>query len=243
MISEFKQSVIEKVETYVYILIDPRNNKIFYVGKGKGNRIFQHVKGGLKEETRNGEESLKTSLIKEIIKSGHEVKHFIVRHGLTDEVALEIESAIIDLLSNEYLKLSDLTNEVKGHDSWERGMTTADELNLRYSAEPVDIKEPAIIFTINQLYNENMTAEELYNATHCCWNVGVDREKAKYAIAAYAGLVREVYEIEKWQPSKVEGRWEFTGKIADDEIRKRYLYKSLEKYIKKGAQNPIRYTF
>lgn len=30
---------------YVYILVDPRNNKPFYVGKGKDDRVYTHVKG------------------------------------------------------------------------------------------------------------------------------------------------------------------------------------------------------
>jgi len=39
----FSQSVIEKLEHYVYFLQNPRNEEIFYVGKGSGNRVFQHL--------------------------------------------------------------------------------------------------------------------------------------------------------------------------------------------------------
>lgn len=38
----FSQSVIEKLKYYVYLLQDPRDNSVFYVGKGVGNRVFQH---------------------------------------------------------------------------------------------------------------------------------------------------------------------------------------------------------
>ncbi|CDF99459.1 Putative uncharacterized protein [Avibacterium paragallinarum JF4211] len=41
----FSTGVIEKIGYYIYCLVDPRNQNIFYVGKGKGNRVFQHSKG------------------------------------------------------------------------------------------------------------------------------------------------------------------------------------------------------
>jgi len=48
-ITEFSSEVIKKLAYYVYRLIDPRNGETFYVGKGKGNRVFHHVKGVLDE--------------------------------------------------------------------------------------------------------------------------------------------------------------------------------------------------
>lgn len=40
----FSQRVIEKLSYYLYFLQDPRDNSVFYVGKGFGNRVFQHQK-------------------------------------------------------------------------------------------------------------------------------------------------------------------------------------------------------
>jgi uncharacterized protein len=52
MMTEFSQAVCERIGYYVYILKDPRNNLNFYVGKGKGNRIFQHIpRKGFKSRT------------------------------------------------------------------------------------------------------------------------------------------------------------------------------------------------
>ncbi|CAA9560026.1 MAG: hypothetical protein AVDCRST_MAG86-708 [uncultured Truepera sp.] len=35
--------VAERLKYYVYLYIDPRYNRIFYVGKGKGSRVLQLV--------------------------------------------------------------------------------------------------------------------------------------------------------------------------------------------------------
>ena len=45
----FTPDVIEQLNYYVYRLIDPRDGKTFYVGKGKGNRVFAHVNDELKK--------------------------------------------------------------------------------------------------------------------------------------------------------------------------------------------------
>lgn len=232
MIKEFSNAVCERIGYYVYILKDPRNDTIFYVGKGKGNRLFQHVQCALENATDND----KYNLIREVHKDGKEVEHFILRHGLEEKLSLEIESTIIDLLGIE-----NLTNSVKGHDTWERGLKTVDEVFQHYDAKAVTFDEPCIIININRLYTRGISAQKLYDSTRASWTVGIKRERVKYAIASYRGLVREVYEIEKWQPNG--DRWEFIGKVAEDKIRDKYLNQSLENYIKKGGQNPIRYTF
>ena len=38
-----RPSILTAMEYYVYILSDPSDNEIFYVGKGKGNRAFSHL--------------------------------------------------------------------------------------------------------------------------------------------------------------------------------------------------------
>jgi hypothetical protein len=39
----FPPGVASKLKTYVYRLIDPRNGETFYVGRGQGDRVFQHI--------------------------------------------------------------------------------------------------------------------------------------------------------------------------------------------------------
>jgi len=42
MLQSFPPGVAEKLKTYVYRLIDPRNGETFYIGKGKGNSVLVH---------------------------------------------------------------------------------------------------------------------------------------------------------------------------------------------------------
>ena len=42
MIKEYSKKVQEAIGYYVYVLVDPRTKQVFYVGKGKGNRVFDH---------------------------------------------------------------------------------------------------------------------------------------------------------------------------------------------------------
>ena len=78
---QFKQSVIDNLKFYVYALVDPRDNQIFYVGKGSGNRVYQHAQAALEDDSK----SLKLSTIREIQELGLDVKYYIIRHNLSDK--------------------------------------------------------------------------------------------------------------------------------------------------------------
>ena len=61
-------------DSYVYGLIDPRTNKIFYIGKGSGNRVFNHEKESMNSIDCD---KLKLKTISEILNEGKEVKKII----------------------------------------------------------------------------------------------------------------------------------------------------------------------
>lgn len=249
---EFPLSVIEKLNYYVYLLIDPENNQVFYVGKGTGNRIFAHINAALKDETPSD----KLDKIRMIRANGLEVTHIVHRHGLTEKEAFEVEAALID-----FIGLSGLTNQVQGYNSDDRGQMTVAEVISKYQAPVAEITEPVILITVNRLYRRGMSSEMLYEITRGKWVIGTRRNKAKYAFAVYKGVIREVYEIERWLPAPIEdsevkrawvaensidaevkqkNRWQFEGKVAED--LKHYVGASTENYQVVGAQNPIRYV-
>ncbi len=73
---------------YVYELSDPRDGDVFYVGKGKGERLHAHARMALKGEVDNPEKFAKC---RDIILSGFRVKTTKVIEGLTEADALRLE--------------------------------------------------------------------------------------------------------------------------------------------------------
>ena len=41
--------------------------------------------------------------------------------------------------------------------------------------ELLEVTEPAMLIRINELFKDNLSAKELYNATRSCWRVSLDR--------------------------------------------------------------------
>jgi|LakMenEpi03Aug12_release.lakeMendotaPanAssembly.Ray.scaffolds.fasta_scaffold384667_3 hypothetical protein len=79
---------------YVYLLIDPRNNKPFYVGKGCGDRCYEHLKDY--ENTNQN----KLNVIKEIKNDGLEVQVVIINDNLPEIIAFKIEGFLINTIEN-----------------------------------------------------------------------------------------------------------------------------------------------
>lgn len=240
---QIPREVAQRLEHYVYLYIDPRNERPFYVGKGQGERALSHPS----EEA----ESRKCAKIAELAAEGKKPRIDILAHGLRDEeTAFRIEAAVIDLFG-----LDALTNEVRGWRSLQLGRIPLPELTMYYAATPVEVEVPALLIRINRLYRHNMTPQELYEATRGVWKLGARCMKAQYAFAVFEGLVREVYEIEAWHEAgttayatrdasqlKAAGRREFLGRVADAMIRDHYVGHSVAKEFRKGLQSPVVYV-
>lgn len=234
-IDHFSDETIKAIGYYVYRLIDPRNGQTFYVGKGKGNRVFEHVRGALKV---SGEEkqTAKISQINEIHNAGLEVIHVIQRWGMTEEQALLVESALIDCFPG-------LTNIQSGHHK-DYGVCNAEQLEKRFAAK--EYVEPDgfgyLIFKITEETLEKRD-NDFYEASRYAWNVNIKRAKScKYVFAVLNGIVKEVFEPERWEEYPDEpSRYSFEGKKASDDIRDRFVDKRLpEKY--KRVRSPVLYS-
>lgn len=95
---------------YVYCLIDPRTKSIFYIGKGKGKRVFQHVKE--KESLFSNTE--KRSIIKAIESENLEVESIILADNLSEDVAYLLEKMLVFRIGRSIFDEGDLTNIAPG---------------------------------------------------------------------------------------------------------------------------------
>lgn len=236
-ITKFPQSIHNKLKMYVYLYIDPRNDQVFYVGKGKGDRVFSHLSDTTERE--------KTRRIAEIRKAGLEPKLELVVHGIEDDETIKrIEASIIDTFG-----LDSLTNIQRGYHSKEYGRMSIEQLLAIYAPKRVVVTDPVLAFKINKTFHYGMTERELYDYTRHSWELGERRSKAKYALTVYHGVVQEVYVIKKWLPQNStpnlksergeledasinSDRWEFVGEVAPQRIREKYLYRDVSGYLK-----------
>ncbi len=128
MIRNFSPKTMEALGYYVYVYSDPDTKKPFYVGKGKGNRAFQH----LDDQSEND----KVRKIAEIKARGKEPLIEILVHGLNEETALKVEAAAIDLIGIDHL-----TNQQRGHDSSTYGKIEVSMLEARYVCKKLSLED------------------------------------------------------------------------------------------------------
>lgn len=242
----FSPKVAEQLRYYVYLYIDPRteNQKPFYIGKGRGSRAFSHLK--------DTADTPKGRIIAELRKLNRKPRIELLKYGLSEKEALLVEATAIDLLD-----VGNLTNETRGHGTRYGARASIEEVVATLDAKEVRVAEPALLININRAFRYGMSPMELYDATRSAWKLaGLRRKLVRYAMSVYRGIVREVYEVSGWVPGGMtirnddlmgrrprrKGRWEFVGVVAPDELRKKYIGRSVAGYFTKGSQNPVKYV-
>lgn len=218
---KFSKSTKEHLGFYVYGLVDPRHKRIFYVGKASANdRAFDHLRV-------TSSESKKQEIIVEIRAAKLEPTVEILRYGLTEKVALEVEAAIIDAIG-----LENLTNVVRGH-GIERGRLFASEVERLHGSKPVlisSITDPCILFYIHNTYSPTLSEQEMYDRVRQFWYQISEKTRMNIthpvALGVVEGVVVRAYSIAAWYPagttlssrsfSGAEDKWEFVGQLLSN---------------------------
>jgi hypothetical protein len=246
---------------YVYVLADPRDGHIFYVGKGTGDRLEAHGReAGLDYDPSldSPNPRRKRSVIRDIRGAGLEPRIEVVRYGITELEAFALEAALIACLP-------ELTNEVAGYGA-EQTRVGLDELVVRFGAAPLVATEPPVLFIrlsnhIIPLDGEElepgyvrykagwdplMDPETLYDATRGWWRISpasFRRRGVRHAVAVAEGVTRGLYEVREWIGPRGDGRFAFGGTIVGEGAAFDAYVGSLGKRVPFAmhAQNAIHY--
>ena len=97
---------------YVYVLMDPDNNQVFYCGKGQGTRVEQHLPE-VRTRIANGGEltSAKHLKIQEIYDRPQEPTEMVIGRYESEAEAYAVEATLIKWIYG----FEQLTNAVQGH--------------------------------------------------------------------------------------------------------------------------------
>ena len=236
----FTNEVQRKLAYYVYRLVDPRTGLTFYVGKGKGNRVFEHAAGVMKfnSSTVDGEDELSAKMkqIADIHAANLDVITIIHRHGMDEKTAFEVEGALIDAYPG-------LTNIQNGHENAEFGCASAIQVQQMYEAEEAII--PSGKYMIIKIKEQTIDEQgSLYEAVRKHWHINFQKAKGSMVLACVSGIIRGVFTVDEWlQSDECEGRMYFKGAMASPDISNRFVGKRLpKKFVMKGAASPVRYS-
>lgn len=252
MLKNIGKEYADRLGHYVYALIDPRGNSIFYIGKGQRTRMLDHVVEALSSPVPTVEEgdSEKIAKIKDIHAAGMKVGLQILHYGLTSEHAFIVESVLIDVFANlegiSVENLGELTNAVNGWDC-AHGVCSIGELHDKMQGQPqlsVDNGDRLLLIRINDV--EGSSDKAIYERVRRAWVLNPCRaDKADYVAACLHGVVVGLYENQSgWRPDPkspaATNRYCFAGvPVADPAVRERYIQHRVR--IPRGASNPVMY--
>lgn len=197
----FSPRVSAALGRYVYRLVDPRDGETFYVGRGVGNRIFDHM-----DEAQDafflGGGSPKVKRINAIHRAGKRVRAVIHRHALRDdEETATVEAALIEAYPN-------LTNQVSGAGTREFGARSVEEAIAGYDLPPAAVAdEKCLLVSITNRWPRDaedapLAWADIYARARHGWPLDVERaRRADWVVAHAHGIVRAVFTAHEWRPS------------------------------------------
>ena len=244
-----------RLKHYVYKLSDPHNHKVFYIGKGVGSRVLDHVESARKTKSLSfkGGMNPKLEKIYEILARGDEPAYSIVCHGLeTDGEAKRIEGILIQ----QFREQLELTNQQAGQHIDEFGETTIQKLYWKYRPTNMsNIAHKAILFKIDKAvdgYHLNVeNPDHVLQAVEKAWKISRHRaRRSELVLAVYNDVCVGVFKPEEWlaatkanfetmqedQPDRLG----FKGSFIVDSP---YLYKTLPAELQwgRGWPRPFKY--
>ena len=217
---------MKKSDYYVYVYSDPDTHRPFYVGKGRGDRVLQHLKNPDKKCDKGKK-------ILNVLSRGKTPIIEIVNFGLTEDAAFAAEAALIS-----YLGTASLTNQREGKGSYKLHADFLDFMR-RGDGKPLKYKtrrsKNVLLLSLNRVYSPGMSRFELYDAARGPWHINrVEAENCELILGVWHGFVLEVWKPTAWSRAGmsergcacrevIEGDLEFTACVASAGMRNRYI--------------------
>lgn len=212
---KFSPETCESLGRYVYALLDNRRRKddvrrLFYVGKGKDQRCFQHARAEVKWRKSSGEPNPKLNLIREIRKETATSPQIeIIRHGLSDDAARELEAILIKTLRTDpSRRRSDNDRDTACNRTGGRGARafclSINDIEGIYS-RPLrerDLKSRDLLVNLNGgtdlVAFPDICARDLPRRVLRYWRIAPKKADAvDYILGVYRQIVRVVFKVRK----------------------------------------------
>ncbi|MGD0880811.1 MAG: hypothetical protein ABSB09_04500 [Acidimicrobiales bacterium] len=248
--TSFPPGVAAKLAVYVYLLVDPRTGRPFFVGRGRGDRCFRHVEDARRTAGTSGGPppggAATTARfpvldrIREAESDGRPVRIEILRHGLTVPEAELVVAAVDDALS---LGLEPSLGSQRCP-AVELGAALAKRAKFKRSHQVVLLRVGA------------HGTDASYESVRHGWRIGrrwVDTgsmRSPRWAVVVTGDLVDSVYRIDRWEPAPVPPgagarlveRYSFTG-TRDPGLEERYAGRSVSAYLGTGTPSQVTYVW
>ena len=197
---------------YVYCLTDLKKDKILYIGKGCGNRIFEHEWVASRSQDPVSGEIVDRKL--KAISKCKKLGRYIISYHLTEVEALAAESTLIHFVESVLGKK--LKNKIAGHGP---GGISVEKLDRRFGFSPLPLdeinsNELILVIKIHNAFDldtdeeldyrfDNQDDANLKSRTLGNWVIGKDvASKVKYVIGVHTGLQNAVvsaYEVDGFE--------------------------------------------
>ena len=235
----FPSGVAGRLGTYVYLLVDPRTGRPFYVGSGRGDRCHRHVHAAREHAPGDTETSTYPLLdrIREAESDGRNVRVEVLRHGLTPAEADLVQASVVDALG---LGQTTTLGTQRGPAA-EVGAGLAKRAKIKRS-------HPVVVLRVGP----HGTPTPYDSARHG-WRIGqrwmdADSPRApRWAVVVAGDLVDAVYRIDRWEPTPPgagtgTGRFSFVG-TPDHDLEARYVGRNVRAYLGSGAPSAVTYVW
>ena len=234
----FPPGVADKLAVYVYLLVDARTGRPFFVGRGRGDRCYRHVEAARTGDPggRRADKYPLLERIREAESDGRPVRVEILRHGLSGAEADLVVAAVDDALTLG-------SPAVLG-----RQRTSAVELGASLARRAKIKRSHRVVLLRVGPYG---SATDYGTARHG-WRIGrrwIDTSSVRspvWAVVVAGDLVDSVYRIDGWDLSPSSGgaveRYSFTG-TPDEDLDRRYAGRSVSAYLGTGTPTQVTYVW